>query len=93
MGMQIWACRKKVKSHPRIIIWTNLVNLESKMLYTKIQPQSFLVLENKISKGLLVYMGMVPSCLMVWNPLNQLSISFQQKLVKISQALLQKTTL
>ena len=29
------------------------------MLYTKIQPQSFLVLKNKISKGLLLYMGMV----------------------------------
>ena len=25
-----------------IIIWTNLVELESSMLYTKIQPQSFL---------------------------------------------------
>ena len=25
-----------------VIIWTNLVELESSMLYTKIQPQSFL---------------------------------------------------
>ena len=31
-----------VKGHPSIIIWTNLVDFESPMLYTKIQPQSFL---------------------------------------------------
>ena len=33
---------KKVKGQPTIIIWTNLVDLESLMPYTKIQPQSFL---------------------------------------------------
>ena len=59
MGMQIWACPKKVRSHPRIIIWTNLVNLESQTLYMKSQPHSFLVLENKILKRLLLCMGMV----------------------------------
>ena len=43
MGMQIWPCRKKkVKAQPRVIIWINLVDLESTMLYTKIQPQSLL---------------------------------------------------
>ena len=43
MGTQIWPCRKKkVKSQPSVIIWTNLVDLESTMLYTKIQPQSLL---------------------------------------------------
>ena len=41
-GVQIWPCRKKVKGLPMIIIWTNLVDLESQMLYIKIQPQSFL---------------------------------------------------
>ena len=40
--MQIWSCCKKVKGQPTTIIWTNLVDLESLMLYTKIQPQSFL---------------------------------------------------
>ena len=30
------------RRQPTIIIWTNLVDLESPMLYTKIQPQSFL---------------------------------------------------
>ena len=38
MGTQIWPCRKKVKGYPRIIIRTNLLDLESSMLYTKIQP-------------------------------------------------------
>ena len=42
MGTQIRPCHKKVKGQPMIIIWTNLVDLESSMLYTKIQPQSFL---------------------------------------------------
>ena len=42
MGTQIWPCRKKVKGPVTVIIWTNLVDLESSMLYTKIQPQSFL---------------------------------------------------
>ena len=41
MGMQILPCRKKVKGQPRIIIWTNLVDLKSMMLYTKIQSWSF----------------------------------------------------
>ena len=39
---QIWPCHKKVKGHPSLIILTNLVDIESPMLYTKIQPQSFL---------------------------------------------------
>ena len=42
MGMQIWPCHKKVKGQPRVIIWKKMVDLESMMLYTKIQPQSFL---------------------------------------------------
>ena len=33
---------KKVKGHPRIIIWTHLVDTESQMLYIKIVPQNFL---------------------------------------------------
>ena len=32
----------KAKGQPRIIICANLVDLESPILYTKIQPQSFL---------------------------------------------------
>ena len=32
----------KDKGQPRVIIWTNLVDLESSMQYTMIQPQSFL---------------------------------------------------
>ena len=40
-GTQIWPHHKKVKGQPSLIILTNLVNLESPILYTKIQPQSF----------------------------------------------------
>ena len=58
MGMQIWPSHRKVKGHPRIIIWTNLADLESPMLYTKIQPWAFLVLEKKIFKVFLPYTGM-----------------------------------
>ena len=42
MGTQIWPCRKQVKDSPTVIIWTNLVDIESSMLSTKILPQSFL---------------------------------------------------
>ena len=42
MRVQIWSSRKKVKGQSTTIIWTNLVDLASTMLYTKIQPQSFL---------------------------------------------------
>ena len=38
---QIWSHHKKVKGHSSIIISTNLVDFESLMLSTKIQPQSF----------------------------------------------------
>ena len=40
--LQIWPCCKKVKGQLMAIIWTNLVVFESLMLYTEIQPQSFL---------------------------------------------------
>ena len=33
---------KKVKGQPTIIVWTNLIDLETAMLYTKIQLESFL---------------------------------------------------
>ena len=41
-GTQIWPYHKKVKGHPYLIILTNLADLESPMLYTKVKPQSFL---------------------------------------------------
>ena len=36
------SCRKKVKNQSIVIIWTNLEDFESSMLYSKNQPQSFL---------------------------------------------------
>ena len=41
-GIEIWPYHKKVKGHPGLIISNNLVDHVSPMLYTKIQPQSFL---------------------------------------------------
>ena len=41
-GTQIWPYHKKVDGYPSLIILTSLADLESPMLYTKIQPQSFL---------------------------------------------------
>ena len=41
-GTQISPYHKTVKGHPSLIILTNSVHLESPMVYTKIQPQSFL---------------------------------------------------
>ena len=58
MEMQIWPCSKKVKDQPRVIIWTNLVDLVSMMLYTKIQPQSFLGSGVENFKEFLPYTGM-----------------------------------
>ena len=58
-GMQIWPCHKKVKGQPTIIIWTNLVDLESLMLYTKFQPHSFLGSGEKLCAfAFTIYMGM-----------------------------------
>ena len=39
---EIWLYPKKVKGHPGIIIWTNLVDFASQMLYNKSQHLSFL---------------------------------------------------
>ena len=41
IGRQIWPCCKRIKGHPRIIIWTK-VDFESQMRYSKIHPQSIL---------------------------------------------------
>ena len=49
---------KKANGHPSIIISTNLVAFESLMLYTKIQPQSFLSSGEKRFSSVLPYMGM-----------------------------------
>ena len=55
-GTQILFCYEKVKNHPRIIIWTNMLDLESPMLYIpRFSLKVFLVLEKKI---FLTYMGM-----------------------------------
>ena len=57
MRMQIWPCHRKVKGHPKIIIWLNLVDLKSQVLYTKIQPWSFLGSGEEYFRCFLPYMG------------------------------------
>ena len=57
-GTQIWPCCKKVKGQPSTIIWTNLVEFKSPILYTKIQSQSFLGSGEEYFKAFLPYMGM-----------------------------------
>ena len=52
---QIWPYHKKVKGHFCLIILPNLVDLESLMLYTKIQPQSFLSTGEEDVKMILPY--------------------------------------
>ena len=59
MGTQISPCRKKVKDPLTVIIWINLVELESSMLYTKNEPQSFLGSGGEDFEVFLPYMGIV----------------------------------
>ena len=40
MGTQTWPGHKKVKGHPGIIIWTNLVDLESSMLQSNLNSSN-----------------------------------------------------
>ena len=61
----IWPFRKKVNCQPRIIFWTILVDLESSMLYTKIQSQSFLGSGEEDAQVFVSYMGKVRS-LICW---------------------------
>ena len=79
MGMQIWLCCKKVKGPLTVIIWTNLVDLESLMLYTKIPPNTFLVLEKKNFKYFYHIWAWWPSCSVVRNHLNKLAIPSWKK--------------
>ena len=54
---QIWPWRSVGQCQHRIIIWTNLLGPTSPMLHTKSQGNRLLVLEKKIFKGFLPYMG------------------------------------
>ena len=69
------------KVTPSIIIWTNIVDFESPMLYTctKIQAQSFLCSEGEEFQVFYYMWAWQPFCPMAWNHLNTLSTSFRQK--------------
>ena len=56
---QIWPYHKTVKGYPSLIILTNLEDLESSMLFTKIQPQSFLSTGEEAFQEFLPYMDMM----------------------------------
>ena len=97
--MQIWPCRKKVKGQPTIIIWTNLVELETAMLYTKIQPESFLSSgEVFFFSEFLPYMDMAAILFNGVEPFEQIGNTLLTEgpiwnLVKIAPAVSEKKTL
>ena len=76
---KFWQCGEKVKDHPRIIIWTNLVDLASPMLYTKILPQSFLGSGGGFEVFLTIW-AWQPSCSILQNHLIKLLVPLSQKL-------------
>ena len=55
MGTHILPCHEKVIGQPAIITGTNLVDLQSPMVYTKIQSQSFLGSGGADFKGFTIY--------------------------------------
>ena len=79
--MQIWLCHKKVNSQPMIIIWTNLVERKSSMLYTytKIQSQTFFGSEEEDFQDFYHVQTWRPSCSVAQNHLNKLAIPYRQK--------------
>ena len=78
LGQKFDRAVKTVKGHPWIIIWTSLVDLASLMLYTKIQPQSFLG-SGEDFKCFYHIWACQTSCSIVQNHLNKLLVSLQQK--------------
>ena len=69
---------KKAKGQPMIIIWTLLVELESSMLYIKIQPQRFLGSGDEDCQEILPYIDMTSILFIVRNYLNKMAIPFWQ---------------
>ena len=55
---------------PIPILWTNLVDLVSPMLYTKSQSQSFLSSGEENIKSFYHIWAWQPSCSMMWNHMN-----------------------
>ena len=92
MRAQIWPCGKRVKGQNTTIIWTNLVDLEYPMLYTKIQFQSFLGSgEEDLKVFFTKYMGMAAILFNDAEPFEQIvnTLSTEgplRNLVKIAQA-------
>ena len=68
-GTQIWPYHKTAKGHLSLIILTNLVDLESPIMYTKYSFKAFLVLEKKIFKCFTIYghgSHLVQRCRTIW---------------------------
>ena len=93
---QIWPCRKRIKGQPMIIVWTNLLDLESSMLYNMIQPQSFLGSGEEDFQEFLPYMNMTAIFLLHGTIWTNWQYPFDRKpmwnLVKIAQAVSEKKT-
>ena len=91
---EIWPCRKRIKGQPMIIIWTNLVEFESSMLYTKIPPKSFLGSGEEHFQEFLPYMDMVAILCNCAEPFKHIgnTLSTEWYLVKIAQAVSENKT-
>ena len=61
------------------VIWTNIVDLEFLMLFTKMQLQSFLVLEKKILSFFLAYLGMAVILFSGTEPFKHCQYRFDRK--------------
>ena len=97
-GTQILPCHKKVKGYPSLNILTNSVALESPMLYTKIQPQSFLSTGEEKCNCFYHIWAWQSFCSIMQNHLNKVSTSLRQKnpmwnLVKTGQVVSEKKRL
>ena len=78
MRTQIWSCHKNVRGPLTVIIWTNLVDLESSVL-SRVSFQALLVLEKKIFKCFYYIWAWRSSYSISLNHLKKLSILFWQK--------------
>ena len=96
-GCKFWPWRLKVKRQPTTIFWTNLVNLESPMLHTKIQSQNFLGSGEENFKCFTIYVHGSHHVFNGAEPFEEIVNTLSTKgpmwnLVKIAQAISEKKT-
>ena len=75
----IWPCHKKVKGHPRILIWTNLIDFSLQCYISRFSLKAFLISGEEDFKRSYNIWVWWPSWSMVQKHLNKLSISLRRK--------------